>query len=749
MFCDRLLLAVSWLIQVVSFLLHSAAAMSASSNPSASSAYSTNTTLPGGEYSTSTTGYNGYPAATTSTTTTATYSTPELPARPVIATASDIHTTNVGPPVHSTASFTTNTGVASQPIDMSNQPLVKPSSGLMHSFNKMTLGGQRQDLQKDPVLLHADQTLNASMNGARQLHAEIQRYQQAQQALQNAALAVANAFHAVLSDETNPYASVSAELVRQVQLHSFVPSQAEQLTALTNGALEDSDGSYASVRNALNTRKTKASDVEYYTAKVQKLTADHEATMAKGEVRPADKERLERNIGKMREIEMEYNAENARLISDMNALWRRRILRLGPALSTFIMQNELQLTDVANMYRLMSAQSRMVNPDVAHHMYLTSSATMLVPVGSAYVDNRELINQAHQTGIKGDVTNEQRRLAAERDAREGSVSKAGGSLETVAQATIVRSEEQMRVMKERFVTERVRLRKVVSTEMVTITVPVRKERVEVERIPVDGPGIPISAAQSLEEDERRSQRRKTRNTQQTANANTKTTTNTNTGTSTHTADSARVVEDEEEESYEMILSEERPRVINDVVPIERVRLRKLRQVSSQQLQMDLLREHIDYAAPHALPGQQQTVTLTGQLQTVAGQNRDGFTDTTGGNVHVITNRPVAASTTTSTAYGREPTTVKADVDDVEAMKRVGYGDQAGAYGQVNTVGMVSNSGVVESYSKEPTMAAGHPYGAPAISTAGAANTFDNMAATSDLTTSTNPSTTSTSARPVV
>ena len=89
----------------------------------------------------------------------------------------------------------------------------------------------------------------------------------------------------------------------------------------------------------------------------------------------------------------------------------------------------------------------------------------------------------------------------------------------------------MKIMKERFVTERVRLRKVVTTEMVTITVPVRKERVEVQRFPVDGPGIPITAGQSLEEEQRRTQRRQARG----GVANTNAGANTNTGTSAHAA----------------------------------------------------------------------------------------------------------------------------------------------------------------------------------------------------------------------
>ena len=718
------------LVQVVGFLLPRVISMASSSSYGSTAMPSSSTTA--APYGTGTTTYStttnpnyasstpydpsSYSSTTTSTTTSsttgATYAPPSVPIRTVNAVnAGDIRTTNQGPDLHSTSSFTTNTGVAATPIDLSNEPLAKPSSGLVHMFKKMTMGSSMShDLESDAVMTHADQALSANMNGARSLHTEIQRYQAAQAALQAATVSVANAFHSVLADESNPYAPLSSELVRQSQMHSMVPSNGAALSDLTNSAVEDTDSAYAEIRQRMSSRKTKASDVEYYMAKVQKLTADHETAMGKGDVKASDKERLERNIGKMREIELEYNQENERLIADMNALWRRRIIRLGPALTTFLLSNQLVHTEQAQMFTQLTQQARAINPDLAHNMYLSSNASVLVPEGSAFVDNRGLINTAHQTGIKADVVSAQRHLQQEQADRHNSVSQAGGKLETVAQETIIRSEEQMRITKERFVTERVRLRKVVTTEMVTISVPVRKERVEVQRFPVNGPGIPVTASQSLEEEQRRAQRRQGR-------------ANTNTGTSAHAANDARVVEDEEEESFEMILSEERPRVINDVVPIERVRLRKLRQVTAQSLEMDLMREHIDFNAPRTMPGQPQTVTMTGALQTVSGQNTQGFTDATNGQARVVVTQAnavggvgkVGSTTTTTTgtssATGREY--MKAEVDDVEGMKRLGFGDQAGAYGAVNTVGMVSSTGVSGSsmpqYTKEGVVGTNHPY----------------------------------------
>jgi stress response protein YsnF len=604
----------------------------------------------------------------------------------------------------------------------------------------MTMSGQNRNLEMDPMLNHADEMLNNHQQATHHLHQQILRYQQAQQMLQDATLAIANAFHATLSDENNPYVPITDELVRECQLHSLVTPHGVQLSQLTGSALQDGDGAYQQIKQSLNTRKTKASDVEYYAKKVQKLTAEYDAELAKGDVVPAHKERLERNIGKMREIEVEYNQQNERLIADMNALWRRRIIQLGPALSTFVLSNQILYQEQAQMWASLANTVRAMGPDTAHNQYLNSA--VLIPLGSGYVDNREIMNAAHTTGLKADVVAQQKTLKAEQAAREEAVSKVGGHLETVAQETMIRSEEQMKVMKERFVTERVRLRKVVVTEMVTLTVPVRKERVEIERVPVNEPGIPITVGQSLEEDNARKQRRLGRKG--------KTTT-------TPAVDTAGGMEEEEEEVIELILSEERPRVTNEVVPVERVRLRKLRQVRAQQLAMDVQKEQIEYISPHPPHGDAAVVRPASELQNIQGRPVEGFTDKTNqaqvvtgpitqGNVVVHTGPGAIASTAGGVpleGYDRQKEPVRAEVDDVEGMKRIGYGDQKGTYGQTNTLGMGSSPGLTGSTGseypqKEGLMGSQHPYYSPYAGTStgalpGTQNTFEKMKGDGDIT----------------
>ena len=101
---------------------------------------------------------------------------------------------------------------------------------------------------------------------------------------------------------------------------------------------------------------------------------------------------------------------------------------------------------------------------------------------------------------------------------------------------MTRSEEQLRVATQRVVTTRARLVKYVVTEEVQITVPIRREEIRVEQVPVDavddGPGESLLSADD-----------------------------------TPARPSAGGLPDE------IILHTERPVVTVEVVPTERVRLR--------------------------------------------------------------------------------------------------------------------------------------------------------------------------------
>ncbi len=112
---------------------------------------------------------------------------------------------------------------------------------------------------------------------------------------------------------------------------------------------------------------------------------------------------------------------------------------------------------------------------------------------------------------------------------------------------MTRSEEQLHVGKEREATGRARLRKYVTTENVTKTIPVEREEVRVEREPI---------------------------------------TDANRGAALDGPDIS-------EEEHEVVLHEERPVVEKEAVPVERVRLDKETVRDEKTVNEEVRKEHID------------------------------------------------------------------------------------------------------------------------------------------------------------
>jgi uncharacterized protein (TIGR02271 family) len=94
---------------------------------------------------------------------------------------------------------------------------------------------------------------------------------------------------------------------------------------------------------------------------------------------------------------------------------------------------------------------------------------------------------------RGAARNELRLPRAPNPVRPVATPVAGSGSETAAEVVV--SEERLQVDKRRRPAERVRLRKEVVTEEVTITVPIRREVVRIERVPIEpgevlGDGLP-------------------------------------------------------------------------------------------------------------------------------------------------------------------------------------------------------------------------------------------------------------------
>ena len=170
---------------------------------------------------------------------------------------------------------------------------------------------------------------------------------------------------------------------------------------------------------------------------------------------------------------------------------------------------------------------------------------------------------------------------------------AAAATSATSELSVVLAEERLVVRKERLITHKLLVRKVVSTEMVVLSVPVRRERLEVESVQLD---TPIVLPDDADE--------------QTALA----ASGYVTALPLHAkggGDSAELgrkslsgdrhnyagVDATGRSLIELLLCEERPRVSMDVVPVSRVTVTRAAYNSSQLIQTDLRKEHIDYVAP--------------------------------------------------------------------------------------------------------------------------------------------------------
>ncbi len=122
---------------------------------------------------------------------------------------------------------------------------------------------------------------------------------------------------------------------------------------------------------------------------------------------------------------------------------------------------------------------------------------------------------------------------------------------------LVRSEERLRVDKDRVADRRVRLVKYVVTEEVQVTVPLRREEVRVEELPIEGEAPPLQQDETLVPEG-----------------------------SEPMAPAQTGLPDE------IVLHAERPVVSVEVVPVERVRLRTEEVVGQEQVSDRVQREQI-------------------------------------------------------------------------------------------------------------------------------------------------------------
>jgi stress response protein YsnF len=136
-----------------------------------------------------------------------------------------------------------------------------------------------------------------------------------------------------------------------------------------------------------------------------------------------------------------------------------------------------------------------------------------------------------------------------------------------ADDAMTRSEEHLRVRTEAEPVERVRLRKHVVTEYQQVTVPVRREEVRLERVPVGEGEAPVGEGEAPVDDAAVS------------------------GDTDVVGEAASGPADDDEQV--IVLYEERPVVRTETVPVERVRMGKRTVVDQETVGGDVRREEIE------------------------------------------------------------------------------------------------------------------------------------------------------------
>ena len=184
-------------------------------------------------------------------------------------------------------------------------------------------------------------------------------------------------------------------------------------------------------------------------------------------------------------------------------------------------------------------------------------------------------------------------IAAEESLTSAACDGSLDSSQRPGELSMIRSEERLSVRKERVVTSRLVVRKVVTTEMVILSVPVRRERLEVETVYDEEPKV--HDASSMDDDTA------TKGyvrplpplpTDDASNASA-------TSSSPSSGDSYNYVGVNEsgQEVIELLLCEERPRIEMDVAPVTRVYVTKVPYPSSQIVEATLRKEQLAYIAP--------------------------------------------------------------------------------------------------------------------------------------------------------
>jgi len=375
----------------------------------------------------------------------------------------------------------------------SSSTSVRPSDGVLHHLKK-AFSLTHSHVGEDPLINEAYEKLEASKSDLTRLRSSLNEYE-------NLSRQFASAFNQVCQDSVrcfqdyqHPYAELAKQMMaiqQQQQLileSNSISPLIDQVDQLCSAAAEDQK----QIQKQLDERNTKLSDVQYYSSKVEKLK--QEETTSEGEA-----EKLDRNITKYDKIQEEYNRENEQLVRGMNETWKKRCLSLGLILVQFLQkrgefENQQQFTQFQPQLNSLSDQAKQ---EKLKQLELKSAN--LVPNDAGKIreepsdqraDESQTLASQQQTDLSNprssDVSLHQPNTNAHRSPPPTAADSSSKSSRGATSAgppplvDLVLWEEQVGYHKETFVRERVHVRKSVTTDTVTMTIPIRKENLEIE-----------------------------------------------------------------------------------------------------------------------------------------------------------------------------------------------------------------------------------------------------------------------------
>jgi len=383
---------------------------------------------------------------------------------------------------------------------------VRPAEGVMHQLKK-AFSSTTSHVGEDPVINESYEKLESNNSDLRRLRSSLNDYENLRRQFVSAFDQVCRDFVRCFQDPQHPYADLANQMLRiqQQQQSTLESNSISQLVNQVDQICNDSEQDQQQIHKQLDERNTKLSDVQYYASKVEKMKRD--APSNGGETK------LDRNLAKYEQIQQEYNRENEQLVRGMNESWKNRSLSLGPILVQFLQrrgafesqqqfaQFQQQLNNISggeqqekwrqhywNSRNLVPTDAGIIQEIPTEQKEKEFQSQDIQKNQTDESNTRDSGSSLPKSKPNTDVTTSPSPTVAGSSSSSSSSHPSAppppprdrGSVGVPPLVELITWEEQVGYHKETFLRERVHVRKSVAMEEVTLTVPIRKEKMEIE-----------------------------------------------------------------------------------------------------------------------------------------------------------------------------------------------------------------------------------------------------------------------------